>query len=76
MIEEGIRGGITQVITKSLQASNKYLKDYDENKDSLFLQYLDLNSLYAWAMCQKLPYRDFEFCKRLKTYQPKIYKKI
>ena len=33
MIEEGI----AQVITKSLQANNKYLKDYNENKDSTFL---------------------------------------
>ena len=45
MIEEGIRGGIIQVVTKSLQAENKYLKDYDENKGYLFLQYFDLNSL-------------------------------
>ena len=66
MIEERIRGGITQVITKFLQANNKYIKDYDKNKDSLFLQYLDLNSLYAWAMCQKLPHKDFKFCKDLR----------
>ena len=45
MIEEGIRSGIIQVVTKSLQADNKYLKEYDENKGYLFLQYFDLNSL-------------------------------
>ena len=72
MIEEGIRGGITQVITKFLQANNKCIKDYDENKDSLFLQYLDLNSLYAWAMCQKLPHKDFEFCKDLRYINQKF----
>ena len=55
MIEEGIRSGITHVLTKSLQANSTYLKDYNENSNSLFLQYLDLNSLYAWPMSQKLP---------------------
>ena len=63
MIEEGIRGGITQVITKFLQGNNKYIKDYDENKDSLFLQYLDLNGLYAWAMRQKLHTKILNFVK-------------
>ena len=66
MIEEGIRGGITLAITKFLQANNKYIEDYDKNKDSTYLQYLDLNSLYAWAMCQKLPHKDFKFCKDLR----------
>ena len=47
MVEEGIRGGLTQVITKSVKANNKYLKDYDQNKDHVFLQYLVLNSLYG-----------------------------
>ena len=47
MIEEGIRSGITHVLTKSLPANSTYLKDYNENSNSLFLQYLDLNSLYA-----------------------------
>ena len=49
MIEERVRGGITQVITKYSKANNKYMKNYYENKDSSFLQFLDVNSLYAYA---------------------------
>ena len=30
MIEERIRGGKTKVITKFLQANNRYIKDYDK----------------------------------------------
>ena len=41
------------------------MKDYNENKDSLFLQYVDANSLYAWAMCQKLPVKNAERLKYL-----------
>ena len=34
MIEEAVRGGITQVITKFSEANNKYMQNYDQNKDS------------------------------------------
>ena len=38
------------------------------------MQYLDLNSLYAWAMCQKLPHKNFEFCKDLRNINQKLIK--
>ena len=65
-IEEGVSDGITQVILKKSVANNKYMDNYDENKESSFFQYLDVNSLYAWAMCQKLPIKNFEWCKDLR----------
>ena len=37
------------------------MKDYDENKESPCLQYLDVNNLYGWAMSQKLPVNNFEW---------------
>ena len=74
MIEEAVRGGITQVITKFSEANNKYMQNYDKNKDSSFLQYLDLNSLYAWAMCQKPPMKNFNWCKDLSYINQKFIK--
>ena len=56
IIEDGVRGGI---INKFSYANNKYMSDYDKNEDSLFLRYLDVISLYAWAMCQKPPAKNF-----------------
>ena len=61
MIEKGIRGGLTQVIKKHGIANNKYLPGYDSTKKSVYLQYLDANNSYGWAMCKKLPLNGYKW---------------
>ena len=34
MVEKGIRGGICNAIRQYKKANNKYMKDYDKNKES------------------------------------------
>ena len=63
MAEKGIRGGICHVIHRYAKANNKYVKDYDKNKESSYLKYWDVNNLYGWAMSQKLPVNKFEQIK-------------
>ena len=46
MIEEGIKGGICHSVLRHVKAYNKYMKDYDENKNDSFLIYTDYNNLY------------------------------
>ena len=38
MVEKGIRGEIYLSIYRYEKANNKYMKDYDKNKESLYLQ--------------------------------------
>ena len=61
MVEEGIRGGICHSIHRRAKANNKYMKNYDESKESSYIKYLAANNLYGWAMSQKLPVNDFKW---------------
>ena len=64
-IEKGIRGGISYIVKRYSKANNKYMSDYDSNKQSTFITYLDKNNLYGWAMSEYLPYGEFEWLKNV-----------
>ena len=61
MFERGIRGGITHSVHRYAAANNPYMKEYDSNKPTNYLQYLDANNLYGWAMSQPLPAGGFRW---------------
>ena len=64
MFEEGIRGGMCQATYRHAKTNVKYMKNNDKNKESSYLEYLDANNLYGWAMSQKLPAEDFKWVKK------------
>ncbi|XP_065639641.1 uncharacterized protein LOC136072363 [Hydra vulgaris] len=59
--DQGIRGGISMVPNRLGTAKSKYMKNYDESKESTYIQYLDANSLYGWAMNKPLPTHGFKW---------------
>ena len=63
MIEKGIRGVICQATLRYAKASNKYMKNYDKKNESSYIEYLDENNLYGWAISQKLPINGFKWRK-------------
>ena len=47
MVEKGIRVEICDSIYRCAKTNNKYMKGYDKNKESSYLQYWDANNLYG-----------------------------
>ena len=60
IVEKGIRDGICHAIHRYAAANNKYMKNYDKNKESSYVMYSDANNLDEWAMSQQLPVNSFE----------------
>ena len=62
VFKNGIRGGITQSVHKWAIANNPYMGyKYDPLRPTNYLQYLDVNNLYGWAMSQPLPTGEFKW---------------
>ena len=67
MVENGIRGGICHSIHRYAEANNKYMQNYNNNEESSYIQYLDANNLYSWAMSKKLPVNGFKWLDTSET---------
>ena len=60
-VEASIRGGICVSVQKYAKANNRYMFNYDPNKRSSYIMYLDCNNLYGHAMSQLLPYDNYHW---------------
>jgi len=60
-IERGIRGGtsISQCCHRYAKANNPYMNSYNAEQETSYIQYYDVNQLYAFAMQQALPLSGF-----------------
>ena len=65
MFEKGIRGRISHISKRYAETNNKYMDNYDFSKPTTYIQYLDANNLYGWAMSQSLPTHGFKWMKDL-----------
>ena len=62
MVENGIRGGISTITKRYAKANNPYLEEnYNPDEPVKYIQYLDANNLYGWAMSKPLPVGGFEW---------------
>ena len=84
MVEKGIRGGLCHSINRYAKTNNKYMENFDKNKDSSCLKYWDVNNLHGWAMSQKFHVNRFKLVQDLseinddfiKSYNEKAMKDI
>ena len=64
-IEKGSRGGISYISKRYAKANNNYMNDYDPEKPSTSIIYLDKNNFYGWTMSEYLPYGEFKWLKNV-----------
>ena len=55
-----MRGGICDVIKRCSKANNEFFWDYDPTKEKVYINYIDMNNLYGYAMSDSLPYEGLE----------------
>ena len=68
VVEKGITGRICNTTHQYAKANNKYIKDYDENKESSYLKYWNI------AMLQKLPINKFEWIEETSQFNEDFIK--
>ena len=64
MIQKSIIDGISLAIRQYIKANNRYMNNYDKNKESPNLKNWDVNNLYRPATSQNLPGGGFKWVKR------------
>ena len=74
MVEKGNSGRICQATHRYSKKNNKYMNKYDKEIDSSYIEYLDANNFYGWAMSQKLPWDRFEWVKNLSKFKEDFIK--
>ena len=68
MIQRGMRDGTCHAIWRYEKDNNKYMRNYDKNKETSYIKYWDVDNLYVLAedvwtsiwMSQKLPLGGFK----------------
>ena len=63
MVEKGIRGEVCHAIHQYAKANNKYMKEQDKNKESLYLKFWNVNNLHGWAKSQELAVNKLQWIK-------------
>ena len=74
MVDKCISDEIYHAIHQYAKANNKYMKNYDENKDLSYPKCLDVTNLYGWITSQKLHINDFKWIENGSQFIEKIVK--
>ena len=68
MIEKGFSSGLCLSIDRYAKANNKYMRNYDKNKESSHLKYWNVNNLHDWEISQKLSVNGLKWVEDLSEF--------
>ena len=68
MIEKGFSSGLCLSIHRYAKANNKYMRNYDKNKESSHLKYWNVNNLHDWEISQKLSVNGLKWVEDLSEF--------
>ena len=67
-IEKRLGGGISYIAKRQSKANDKYMKNYDPTKLSIYIPYLDMNNLYGSGMSDYFTYGRFKWLKGFDSF--------
>ena len=68
MVVKGIKGRICCSINRFAIDNNKYMKDYDKNKELSYLIYQNVNNLYVWTILRKLLVNNLKLVENFENF--------
>ena len=67
-VEKGTRVGLCFSVNRYVKANDKYIKDFDKNKEWSYRKYWNVKNLYDLVMSQKLSVNDFDWFEDISEF--------
>ena len=71
-LADSLSEGLHNRNCRKCKPCDKIMINYDKNKESLCIQYLEANNLYGWVISEKLPVNGFEWVKDISRLRKKL----
>ena len=74
IVEKGIRDGICHSIHRYAKANKKYMKNYNKDMESSYLEYFYANNFYGWVISQKVSVNGFKLVEEVSKFKEDFIK--
>ena len=74
IVEKGIRDGICHSIHRYAKANKKYMKNYNKDMESSYLEYFYANNFYGWVISLKVSVNGFKLVEEVSKFKEDFIK--
>ena len=74
IVEKGIRDGICHSIHRYAKANKKYMKNYNKDMESSYLEYFYANNFYGWVISLKVSVNGFKLVEEASKFKEDFIK--